>query len=312
MPPNPAPEKTSRMQITMGLPTLFPRDRTTELAWYRKIDEGPWDGLATYDRLLYPHSWSVVPQLAAAAATTERVRLWTDILTVPVRNAVLLAKDLATIDVLSGGRLTLGIGIGAWEEDYLAVGAELDRKRQRMDEAVATMRRIWAQEPPVAGRHPMGPAPAQVGGIPLIAGVVGPKALARVARWASGVSDPAHSLHFDAETLAAQRERVIEAWRVAGRTERPHFSAPVWFALGTDPETQLREHVQEFWDQDVDAVENGADFLTAPTAGTLNCGPSGLLAAVNGAREAGLDEIRLIPSTADPTEIDRAREVLGI
>lgn len=300
------------MQITMGLPTLFPRDRTTELAWYRKIDEGPWDGLATYDRLLYPHSWSVVPQLAAAAATTERVRLWTDILTVPVRNAVLLAKDLATIDVLSGGRLTLGIGIGAWEEDYLAVGAELDRKRQRMDEAVATMRRIWAQEPPVAGRHPMGPAPAQVGGIPLIAGVVGPKALARVARWASGVSDPAHSLHFDAETLAAQRERVIEAWRVAGRTERPHFSAPVWFALGTDPETQLREHVQEFWDQDVDAVENGADFLTAPTAGTLNCGPSGLLAAVNGAREAGLDEIRLIPSTADPTEIDRAREVLGI
>nr|ABP45705.1 hypothetical protein Mflv_3228 [Mycolicibacterium gilvum PYR-GCK] len=41
----------------MGLPTLFPHGRETELAWYRKIDEGPWDGLVTYERLLYPHSW---------------------------------------------------------------------------------------------------------------------------------------------------------------------------------------------------------------------------------------------------------------
>lgn len=301
-----------RMRITMGLPTLFPRGRETELAWYRKIDEGPWDGLATYDRLLYPHSWSVIPQLAAAAAVTERVRLWTDIVTVPVRNPVLFAKDLATIDVLSGGRVTLGVGIGAWDDDYLAVGAPLEKKRQRMDEAVARMRSIWAQEPPVAGHHPMGPAPAQPGGIPLIAGVVGPKALARVAKWAAGVSDPAHSLHLDAEALAAQRQRVIEAWRAAGRTERPHFSAPVWFALGADPQNQLREHVQEFWDQDVDAVGDGADFLTSPAAGTLNCGPSGLIAAVDGARQAGLDELRLIPSTADPDEIDRAREVLGI
>ena len=121
-----------RMRITMGLPTLFPRGRETELSWYRKLDEGPWDGLATYDRLLYPHSWSVIPQLAAAAAVTERVRLWTDIVTVPVRNPVLFAKDLATIEVLSGGRVTLGVGIGAWDDDYLAVGAPLEKRRQRM------------------------------------------------------------------------------------------------------------------------------------------------------------------------------------
>ena len=117
------------MHITTGLPTLFPHGRETELAWYRKIDEGPWDGLATYERLVYPDSWSVVPQLAAAAAMTERVRLWTDVVALPMRNPVLFAKDLATIDILANGRLTLGVGIGAWDEDYLAVGAALDRRR---------------------------------------------------------------------------------------------------------------------------------------------------------------------------------------
>lgn len=300
------------MHISMGLPTLFPHGRETELAWYRKIDEGPWDGLVTYERVLYPDSWSVVPQLAAAAAVTERVRLWTDVVALPMRDPVLFAKDLATVDVLSGGRLTLGVGIGAWDEDYLAVGSALDRKRQRMDAAVAAMRRVWAQEAPVEGHHPVGPAPVQVGGVPLVAGVVGPKALARAAQWADGVSDPAHSLHFDAVALAAQRERVTEAWRAAGRTDRPHFSAPVWFALGPDPENQLGAHVQDFWNQDVDLTGAESSFLTAPTAGTLNCGAAGLLAAVNGAREAGLDELRLVPTTADPDEIDRAREVLGI
>lgn len=300
------------MHISMGLPTLFPHRRETELAWYRKIDEGPWDGLVTYERVLYPDSWSVVPQLAAAAAVTERVRLWTDVVALPMRNPVLFAKDLATIDVLSGGRLTLGVGIGAWDEDYVAVGSAVDRKRQRMDKAVAAMRNVWSQEPPVVGHHPVGPAPVQVGGIPLVAGVIGPKALARAARWAVGVSDPAHSLHFDAEALAAQRERVVQAWRAAGRTEQPHFSAPIWFALGHDPENQLREHVQDFWVQDLDLNGTESSYLTASTAGTLNCGAARLVAAVRGAREAGLDEIRLVPTTADPYEIDRAREVLGI
>ncbi|STZ43937.1 F420-dependent methylene-tetrahydromethanopterin reductase [Mycolicibacterium gilvum] len=300
------------VHISMGLPTLFPHGRETELAWYRKIDEGPWDGLVTYERLLYPHSWSVVPQLAAAAAVTERVRLWTDVVTLPMRNPVMFAKDMATIDVLSGGRLTLGVGIGAWDEDYVAAGSPTDRKRQRMDAAVATMRKVWAQEPPVEGHHPVGPTPVQAAGIPLLAGVVGPKALARAAKWAVGVSDPANSLHFDAENLAAQRERVAQAWQAAGRTDKPHFSTPIWFALGPDPETQLRDHVREFWDQEVVATGPAGSYLTDATTGMLNFGPSALLTAVNGAREAGLDELRLIPTTADPDEIDRARDVLGI
>lgn len=303
--------RTSELRITMGLPTLFPHGREEELTWYRKIDEGPWHGLATWDRLLYPGGWSVVPQLAAAAAMTERVRLWTDVVALPTRNAVLFAKDMATIDVLSGGRLTLGVGIGAFDEDYRAVGSDLRHKRQRMDEMVTSMRKVWAQEPPVEGHHPVGPAPLQDGGVPLVAGVSGLKALARAARWAVGVSDPAQSLHFNAEELAKQRTRVVEAWKAAGRSEAPHFSAPVWFALGPDPKAQLAQHVMDFWGRGLADTSPGS-LLVRPDAGTLNCGASGLRAAVKGAGEAGLDELRLIPTTADPDEIDRAREVLGL
>ena len=290
------------MRLTMGLPTFVPHGRKDELSWYRKVDEGQWDGLATWDRILYPEGWSLVPQLAAAAAMTERVRLWTDVVNLPMRNAVLFAKDIATIDVLSEGRVTLAVGIGAWDEDFLAVGSELPLRRQRMDEQVATMRKVWAQEPPVDGHHPVGPKPFQTGGVPLVAGVSGPKALARAAKWAIGVSDPSQSLYFDGEELAAQRQRVVQAWKEAGRTDEPNFSTPVWFALGREPKDQLAEHVRDFWGK--------ADIEV--TGRALNCGAAGLLNAAQGARDAGLDELRLIPTTADPNEIDRAREVLGI
>ncbi|UUO02017.1 hypothetical protein M4D79_28025 [Mycolicibacterium novocastrense] len=70
--------------------------------------------------------------------------------------------------------------------------------------------------------------------------------------------------------------------------------------------------MKDFWDEEVGTVGEDVSYLTSPGTGTMNCGAAGLLAAVNGAREAGLDELRLIPSTTDPDEIDRAREVLGI
>ena len=65
------------MHINMGLPTFIPHGRKVELEWHRRIDEGPWDGLAISDTLIHEHGWALPIQLAAAAATTERVRLWT-------------------------------------------------------------------------------------------------------------------------------------------------------------------------------------------------------------------------------------------
>ena len=289
----------------MGLPSFIPHGRKEELLWYRKIDEGPWDGLAICDRLVYG-SWALTVQLAAAAAVTERVKLWTAIATLPTRNAVLFAKEMATVDQLSAGRLTLGVGIGGQHEDYAATGAETSFRRRQMDEHVAAMQDVWSQQPPVDGYGPVGPPPYRRGGVPLVAGVSGPKALARAAQWAAGVSDPNQTIQLDVQKLSDQRKLVVKAWADAGREEVPHFSACMWFALGSDPEEQFTRHLGDFFET------YGADVLSHYSRGSLNYGAENLLKAVNGAREAGVDDLILIPTTSDPSEIDRAREVLGI
>ena len=293
------------MDISMGLPTMLPHGRSEELAWYRGIDEGPWHSLSTLDRFLFP-SWALTVQLAAAAAVTERVRLWTAITTVSARSAVLFAKELATIDVLSGGRLTVGVGIGGYDEDFRAVGSEVSRRFQRMDESVEAMRKVWEQVPPVEGHLAVGPEPLQPGGPPFVAGASGPKALARAAKWAIGVSDGQAIVHVDAAALAAQRERVVQAWRDAGRDLQPHFSASTWFALGPNARDQLRDHI---WHVTRSFGEEQARSA-ADSASTHS--PSALRAAVDAARDGGVDELFIVPTTSDPTELDRAREALGM
>ncbi|NCY17377.1 MAG: LLM class flavin-dependent oxidoreductase, partial [Actinobacteria bacterium] len=129
------------MEISMTMPTMVPHDRADTLAWCRAVDDGPWASLAIPERITYPsHAWTV--ELAAAAALTERVRLWTTIIVLPAHDAVDVAKQLASVDRLSDGRLTVGVGVGGREHDYRAIGGSFERRWSRMDQQVATMRRI--------------------------------------------------------------------------------------------------------------------------------------------------------------------------
>ncbi len=148
------------MHLSMTLPTMLPHSRAQTLAWCREVDEGPWYGFAVPERITYTsHDWTV--DLAAVAALTERVRLYTTIVILPAHDEVAVAKQLASIDVLSDGRLTVGVGVGGREHDYRAIGGSFERRWQRMDEQVARMRRIWAGEPPFEGADPVGPRPVQ-------------------------------------------------------------------------------------------------------------------------------------------------------
>src|SRR3954447_26532571 len=98
------------MDIAMTLPTMLPHGRTEALAWCRGIDEGPWSSLAVPERVTFP-SHSLTVQLAAAAALTERVRLWTTLVVLPAHSTVQVAKDMASVDQLSSGRLTMAVGV---------------------------------------------------------------------------------------------------------------------------------------------------------------------------------------------------------
>jgi alkanesulfonate monooxygenase SsuD/methylene tetrahydromethanopterin reductase-like flavin-dependent oxidoreductase (luciferase family) len=293
------------MHLAMTLPTMLAHGRTETLAWCRAIDEGPWSSLAVPERVTYPsHSWIV--ELAAAAATTDRVRLWTTIVVLPAHSEVGVAKDLASVDRLSDGRLTVGVGVGGREHDYRALGAPFTERWQRMDEQVATMRRVWAGEAPFDGADPVGPPPVQAGGPPIVAGVMGPKALARAARWADGVDDASTITSVDADAARASFARIRDAWRAEGRPQEPHISASLWYALGDGARARLQsyafDYLRIFGDEMARAL---ADDATTDT-------PDALRDAVDGLADAGCDELFLVPTTADPAELDRTREALGL
>jgi alkanesulfonate monooxygenase SsuD/methylene tetrahydromethanopterin reductase-like flavin-dependent oxidoreductase (luciferase family) len=281
----------------MTLPTMLPHDRAQTIAWCERVDAGPWASLAVPERITYP-SHGLMVDLAAAAALTRRVRLWTTIVVLPMRDPVLTAKDLASVDVLADGRLTVGVGVGGREDDYRAVSSPFGRRWDRLDAAVERMRSVWRGEPPFPGAAPVGPPPVQPGGPPLIAGAMGPKAIARAARWASGV-DGAWTLDGDASVMREAFALVDAAWRDAGREDRPHKSSSVWYALGPDAEARLRGYAGDY-------LRVFGDEVAAWAAGQVACWtPDALRRAVDAAAAAGADEFFLVPTTADPAELDR-------
>jgi alkanesulfonate monooxygenase SsuD/methylene tetrahydromethanopterin reductase-like flavin-dependent oxidoreductase (luciferase family) len=288
----------------MTLPTMLPHGRDEAIAWCRAVDEGPWSSLAVPERITFT-SHDCVVQLGAAAALTERVRLWSTIVILPAHDAVAVAKQMASVDVLSNGRLTVGVGVGGREHDYRAISASMARRWQRMDEQVATMRRIWRGTPPFDGADPVGPPPVQPGGPPVVAGVMGPKAIARAAQWADGV-DGAFTLDGDHAAMASAFSSVRDAWRDAGRAEPPHLSSSIWYALGPGADDRLRAYAYDYMKVFGDDIAKwSADNVACTT-------PESLRAAIDNAREAGADEYFLVPTTADPAELDRTRDALGI
>jgi alkanesulfonate monooxygenase SsuD/methylene tetrahydromethanopterin reductase-like flavin-dependent oxidoreductase (luciferase family) len=292
------------MHISMTLPTMLPHGRTETLAWCRAVDEGPFTSLAVPERVTYPsHSWIV--QLSAAAALTARVRLWTTVIVLPSHDAVDVAKQLASVDRLSDGRLTVGVGVGGREHDYRAIGGDFTRRWARMDEQVATMRSVWAGEPPFDGADPVGPPPVQAGGPPLVAGVLGPKAMARAARWATGVDDASTITGVDPAAVGATYDRIREAWRDAGRTEAPHISASLWYALGADAEARLQGYAFDY------LRIFGDEIARAMASSATCCTPAALQDAVDALDGLGCDELFLVPTTSDVTELDRTRDALA-
>lgn len=293
------------MDIAMTLPTMLVHDRAQTIEWCRAIDEGPWSSLAVPERVTYTsHSWVV--ELAAAAALTDRVRLWTTIIVLPAHDAVDVAKQLASVDVLCDGRLTVGIGVGGREHDYRAIDGTFERRWSRMDEQVATMRRIWAGEPPFEGADPVGPPPVQPGGPPLVSGAMGPKAIARAAKWAVGVDDGSTVFGIDPAATGAAFDRVREAWRDAGRADAPHISASLWYALGDGALDRLQGYGYDY-------MRIFGDDLAQAMGGALTTStPEALRAAVDTLDQLGCDELFLVPTTTDPAELDRTRDALGI
>jgi alkanesulfonate monooxygenase SsuD/methylene tetrahydromethanopterin reductase-like flavin-dependent oxidoreductase (luciferase family) len=308
------------VKVGLGLPTMLAgADRSLVLEWARRADAGGLSTLSTGE-LLTTASYDAIVSLSAVAAVTERARLMTNVLVVPLHNAGVLAKQAATLDQLSLGRLTLGIGVGGRKPilydltndpsahanypDYASAPAPYEGRVVRAEEQVEYMRRIWRGEPPLAGVPPVGPLPVRPGGPELLCGSFAPGAIRRAAQWADGMTSFDHGA--DAAKVGKDFVVARDAWASAGRIEQPRFVASFFFALGPDADKGkaafLDSHYAHLSDEGKRRI--GATIRTTTAAAIID--------ALRAYADVGADEVLLVPMVPTLDQVDRAIELLPL
>ena len=269
--------------------------------WFQGIDQGPFHSLSCGERILGP-TYDMRILLAAAATLTQRVEINATLYVLPMHDAVRAAKEIATLDVLSGGRLTVTVGYGGRPQDYRAVGMEYRGRHARMDRQVATMKSIWDQQPPFEGADPVGPVPAQAGGPKLYTGAMGPKGMARCAHWADGVF--AFSGNGERAEIAATLNLADAAWEQAGRSQKPYRMGGFWYSLADDGQRKLYDYVYRY------LLIAGEDVANYMADSVHRSSADAVREALDNLERAGCAEAMLSPVTAELCEIERLADIV--
>jgi probable F420-dependent oxidoreductase len=297
--------------IGIALPNLPGISPPVISEFARRIEAGGLGAIWALDRVVYENPDPLV-SLAAAAAVTSRVHLGTSILLAPLHPPVLLAKQLATIDLVSNGRLLVGIGIGGRPDDFTAVGAPFDHRGGRTAEMIRIMKQVWSGQPVRhQGRHftiecgVVGPAPVQRPHPPVWMGGIQEAALQRVGRIADGFIGTGGA---GPEGFAAMWTRVRQVVREAGRAADKFPNACLaYFNVGEDREqakVQAMATMTRYY---------GTQFISRydPERALIFGGPEECARRAQAYFDAGVQHLILVPTTPEVGQVDRvAREVV--
>jgi alkanesulfonate monooxygenase SsuD/methylene tetrahydromethanopterin reductase-like flavin-dependent oxidoreductase (luciferase family) len=282
------------MRIGIGLPNQVRDVRAPVIpVWARRAEEAGFATLGTSGRVAYPGVMDTVA-LAAAAGATTTIGLLSQVLLATTWPGALLAKEAASIDGVSGGRLTLGVGVGIREDDFVVPGHGPRDRGARMDRDLATYRSMWAGEPVPGSPNPAVPAGGRQ--VPLLFGGFAPAGYRRMAESSDGyiagsVPPALASGAFDAARAA---------WQAAGRPGQPRLVALNYFALG-DP-GRGRANIADYYA----ATGEYQDIVV----GNVHTDAESLRDAVTQFEALGADELILGPGTDDLDEITRLADVV--
>lgn len=284
------------MDVGIGLPNTVPGTEGPALVdWARRAEEAGFSTLGTIGRLVYPNYDDLIA-LAAAAAVTTRIRLTTAIMIPPLHlNAALLAKQAASVDRLSGGRLVLGVGVGGRDDDYTGSGMSTKGRGQRLDEQLQELKRVWGGEKRgTAGA--IGPAPVRPGGPEVIVGGVVEAAFTRAARygdgWIMGGGTP--------EMFAQAAQAVDQAWQAEGRTGKPRKLSLAYFGLGDQAREQADGYIKDYYGwlgEIAGQIASGAAVSAEMVRGY-----------VSAFDQAGCDELIFVPTSSDARQVSLLAE----
>jgi alkanesulfonate monooxygenase SsuD/methylene tetrahydromethanopterin reductase-like flavin-dependent oxidoreductase (luciferase family) len=260
------------------------------------------------DHFLFQTPWLDGPTaLAAVIDRSGAMELATTVSLVALRGPVPLAKTLAALDLLSGGRVIAGVGPGSSERDYDAVGVPYEERWERFDEAAAILRALLRGDPPPDSRRhyslpdaPLAPAPRRTGGIPLWIGSWGSAAgLRRVARLGDGWLASAYNT--SPAAFDAGKESLSEQLSVGGRDPDrfPNALVTMWTWITEDDreaDRVLQEVLAPLLKRDADALRD-----------RLCIGPAGKCAELlSRYAEAGCERVHLWPLGDEPKQIELA------
>jgi alkanesulfonate monooxygenase SsuD/methylene tetrahydromethanopterin reductase-like flavin-dependent oxidoreductase (luciferase family) len=286
------------VQIGIGLPsTLLAVQGQLPIAWAMRAEERGFSSLATIDRIAYP-SYDSLTVLAAAGAVTERIGLLTNILLEPAYNPVLVAKVTASIDRLSGGRLTLGLGVGARPEDFALTGQPFGDRGERFDADLELLHQAWAGKPAPGSPFPVGP-PTTRGRIPLLIGGQPQLAAPRAARYGAGFTIGGAP----PEMAAGAIEQFKAAWRQAGGTGTPRIVVLSYFSLGEEHTEESLHNLRTYYGFLGDWAEGVA--MGAPRT------PEAVRERAAAFEELGVDEVIFDPTVANLDQVERLADAIG-
>ncbi len=281
------------MQTGIGLPSTIAGTTGGQITeWARRAEARGFPTLGTIDRIAYDN-YEPLTTLAAAAAVTERIGLATSVLLAPLRaNAVLLAKQALSVHALSGGRLTLGVGIGGRDDDYEVSGEEPRARGARLEATIERVREIWDGDE-------VGPRAA---GVPrLIVGGHADASFARAARhgdgWIAGGSGP--------EQFAEMAAKARRAWEEAGRDGTPHLMALAYFSLGENAEREADASLGDYY------AWLGEEVAAMIVGGAAK-DEEAVRSYVEAYAEAGCDELIFFPSSSDSLQVDLLAGAVGL
>ncbi|MFL5898409.1 MAG: LLM class flavin-dependent oxidoreductase [Solirubrobacterales bacterium] len=281
------------MDFAIGLPNAVPGTTGEELTkWARRAEARGFSSLGTIDRVAYSNLEPLV-SLAAAAAVTERIGLATTVLLGPLRvNPVALAKQVASLQKISDGRMTLGIGLGGREDDYEVAGVDTSTRGRDLDAMLERMREVWQGEE-MGLEHE---TPPRV----LVGGSV-EASFKRAARfgdgWIAAGAPP--------DQFAEWRQGFEAAWAGAGRNEQPRNAALAYYSLGERAEQEAHGYLTDYYawlgEETAGFIANSA----AKDAETVRQYAAAFEAA-------GCHELFLFPSSSDPRQVDLLADALGM
>jgi alkanesulfonate monooxygenase SsuD/methylene tetrahydromethanopterin reductase-like flavin-dependent oxidoreductase (luciferase family) len=288
------------VRIGIGLPNTVPgTDGRLMRAWARRAEECGFAFVSTIGRVTYP-SYEDITSLAFAAGVTSRIGLVTNATLAPTDSAALLAKRTLTLAQLSGGRLTLGLGVGARPGDYEAVGRPFGDRGRAFDAQLELLHRAWLGERVFEDR-PLGPPPASAGegSVPILIGGHSDRAIRRTVRWGAGWTGAGGG----PERARPMVERIIRAWSEAGRDGEPRLLGLVYFSLG-DAETARRSdtYLREYYGfagEHANTIAEGAVRT-----------PEAIRDIIAAFADIGMTDVTMTPTIAEIDQVDKLAAIV--